>query len=137
MKNVLRSGAAAAALLIFAGGAMAQAPDWYHHREERYHGERWRARLFAEVREDLNHVQATTFPGRDRYRIARTERELNELQADLAAGRYEEPKLDEVIGALHRVVSDNHLSPRDRDVLHEDLRRLREYREHHDGWMHQ
>jgi hypothetical protein len=136
MRNILRSSTAAAALLILAAAAMAQPPDWYRHREERFHGEQWRARMFAEIKEDLDHVQAKTFPGRDEFRIVRTKQELDELQNDLAAHRYSEPKLDEVIGVLQKVVADNRMSPRDRTILNEDLQHLRDYRAHHEGWVH-
>ena len=110
--------------------------DWYHSdRDARYRGEEWRQRLFWQVREDLEHVQNATFPfGRDQYRLQRTKQELNELQDKLSRGYYDQRELDEVIGAMQRVVADNRLSPRDRDLLGDDLRRMREYREHHEGW---
>jgi hypothetical protein len=144
MNRTIQRGLAAAAFLIFIGAAGAQDRDrrdrdydWYHHdRDDRYRDDSgWRARLFWHVREDLEHVQYATFPiGRDQYRIQRTKQELNELQDKLARGVYDERELDEVIGALQRVVADNRMSPRDRDLLNDDLRRLREYREHHEGW---
>lgn len=113
---------------------MAQNPDWYRHREERFRGEHWRGRMFAEVREDLDHVQATTFSGRDEYRLVRTKQELNELQGDLDARRYNEQKVDDVVNAMQRVVADNRMSARDRGILNEDLQHLREYRAHHEHW---
>lgn len=143
MDHILRKGLAATALLLFVGVAAAQDRDrrdrdydWYHQdRDDRYRDDRWRTRLFWQVREDLEHVQASTFPvGRDQYRLQRTKQELNELQDKLARGVYDERELDEVIGALQRVVADNRLSPRDRDLLNDDLKRMREYREHHEGW---
>ena len=139
MKHFLRAGLAAGALLAFMTAAGAQERerdyDWYHHdRDDRYRDDHWRARLFAHVREDLDHIQSVTFPGRDQYRIIRTKQELSELQDKLAAGRYDERELDDVMGALRRVVADNRLSPRDRDALNDDLKRLGEYREHHDNW---
>jgi hypothetical protein len=134
MLNLVRNVTAAAVFLIFAGAAAAQTPDWYQQREDRYRAEHWKAHMFAEIRTDLDHVQATTFSGRDEYRIERTKKDLDELQSDLAAGRYEEPKLDEVIGSLQRVVADNRMSPRDRDMLNDDLGRLRDYRAHHEQW---
>jgi hypothetical protein len=86
---------------------------------------------------DLDHVQNTTWPGgRDRYRIDRTKQELNELQGKLEHHRYDERELDDVIGSLGRVVADNRMSPRDREVLNDDVNRLRDYRAHHDRWMH-
>ena len=105
MRKIYRNCAAAAGLLLLAGAALAQNPDWYEHRNERFHGEGWRAHMFAEIREDLDHVQATAFTGRDEFRIARTKEELNELQADLAAHRYSEAKLDEVIGTMQHNAS--------------------------------
>ena len=91
--------------------------------------------MFTEVKEDLDHVQSKTFPvGRDEYRIVRTKQELDELQGELTAHRYSEQKLDEVIATLQRVVADNRMSPRDRDVLNDDLQRLRDYRAHHENW---
>jgi hypothetical protein len=146
MNHVIRKSLAVASFLTFIGVAGAQDRDrdrdrnrdydWYHQdRDDRYRDDRWKSRLFWQVREDLEHVQAATFPiGRDQYRLTRTKQELNELQDKLAGGRYDERELDEVIGALQRVVADNRLSRRDRDILSEDLRRLREYREHHEGW---
>jgi hypothetical protein len=135
MCNVLRSATAATAFLILVGAAVAQAPDWYQQREERFRGEQWRARMFTQIREDLDHVQAKTFPvGRDEFRLVRTKQQLDELQSNLAAHRYDEPKLDEVIATMQRVVADNRMSPRDRDILNDDLQRLRDFRAHHERW---
>jgi hypothetical protein len=135
MLNILRNATVAAAFVVLAGPVLAQPPDWYQHREERYRGDEWRAHMFAEVKEDLDHVQSKTFPiSRDEFRIVHTKQELDELQNDLAAHHYDEPKLDEVIGSLQRVAADNRLSPRDRDVLNDDLQRLRDYRAHHEHW---
>jgi len=137
MRKIFLRSSSAAAFLVLAGVALAQPPDWYAHREERYRGEQWRARMFTEIHEDLNHVQSTTFSGpRDEYRLVRTKQELDQLQTDLTAHRYDEAKLDQVIGTLQRVVADNRMSPRDRDLLKDDLSRLRDYRAHHENWLH-
>ena len=97
--------------------------DAYHrHRDDYYRGDQWRARIFDRVRDDLNHVQTTWFSGGgDQYRIDR-------------AKHYNEGALDEVISAMQRVVSDNRLSERDREILNDDIGRLRQFREHHDDW---
>jgi hypothetical protein len=73
--------------------------------------------MFAEIREDLDHVQATTFGGRDEFRLVRTKQELNGLQNDLAAHRYSEARLDGVVATMQRVVADNRMPPRDREML--------------------
>jgi hypothetical protein len=137
MRNILRGATATIGFLILAGAAIAQAPDWYQHREERFRGDQWRNRMFSEVREDLDHIQSKTFPiGRDEYRIVRTKQELDELQNDFNAHRYNEGKVDDVVNALQKVVADNRMSSRDRDVLNEDLQHLRNFRAHHEEWWH-
>jgi hypothetical protein len=139
-KNLLINGLAGAGLLVFSLTAVAQDrprdEDSYHSdRDARFHDEHWRGRLFDDVREDVQHVQAVTWPsGGDSYRLDRTVSELNQLQSKLASHVYDERDLDDVIGVLSRVVSDNRMAPRDRDILSDDLSRLREYREHHADW---
>ena len=44
-----------------------------------------------------------------------------------AQGRYDRRQLDDVVKALSQVVADNRLMPRDRDVLNDDLKRLRDF----------
>ena len=144
MRHILLKLSAGACLLVFGAGlGMAQDRDrdrdrdsgWYQSRESFFHQQDWKAHLFQRVREDLNQVQSTTFPGgRDEYRIARTKQELGDLQAKLAENRYDQPQLDGVIAGLQRVIDSNKLSPRDRDMLSDDLSRLRDYREHHENW---
>jgi len=133
MKQILKGGLIMLACL----GLNAGAQDWYHDRDGRFRDEQWRGHLFAHVRMDLEHVQSVTWPGgRDRYRIDRTKHELDEMQGKLERGRYDEHELNEVIGSLNRVVADNRMGPRDREVLNDDLNRLRDYRAHHEHWMH-
>jgi hypothetical protein len=59
---------------------------------------------------------------------------LNQLQSKLADHVYDERDLNNVIGVYSRVVSDNRMAPRDRDILNDDLSRLRDYRDHHAVW---
>ncbi len=141
MKKLVISSLAGVGLLMFSFAATAQDrdrddPDAYHHdRDSYFRGQGWHARLFERVRDDVRHVQEVTWPrGGDQYRLGRTEQELSELQGKLANRDYDEHELDEVIGALSHVVSDNHMRPRDRDLLNDDLARLREFREHHEEW---
>ena len=110
--------------------------DAYHRdRDDWFRGPDWRQRFFSRIREDVEHVQSKAFPfGADQYRLNRTRQELDELQGKLAAGRYDQRQLDDVIGALGQVVRDNRLSYRDRDVLTDDLNRLREFRSRRGAW---
>ena len=106
---------------------------YHRERSQRFAGNNWRATFFQHIREDLDHVDANTFPfGRDEARLGRTKFELDELQQKLARGVYDERQLDEVMGALQMVVSSNRLGPRDREVLADDLTRMREFRVRHD-----
>lgn len=102
---------------------------FYRDRDDFYRGRDWRAQLFARVRQDLDFVSRNTFRGDDRYRLDRVYRELDDLQRDYASGRWDRRALDDVVQSLDRVVDDNRLSPRARDVLRDDLTRLRELRD--------
>jgi hypothetical protein len=109
--------------------------SWYQNRDSFFREQTWKAHVFDRVREDLDRVQADTFPGGgDQYRIAKTKQELGELQGKLAENRYDQPELDNVIAGLQRVIDSNKLRPQDRDVLTDDLTRLRDYRAHHENW---
>lgn len=108
-------------------GRDADGDRFYREREDFYHGE-WRGRLFSRVRQDLDYVSRYSFRGDDRYRLERTYGELDDLQRDYASGRWDRRSLDDVIQALDRVVDDNRLAPRDRDLLRDDVSRLRELR---------
>jgi hypothetical protein len=104
---------------------------FYHDRADAFRGDAWHMHLFARIREDLDHVQAVTFPfGSDQYRLARAKQQLDQLQEMLARGRHDRRELDDVVNALRKVVNDNRLAPRDRDILNDDLNRLQDFRTH-------
>ena len=144
MKRSLINGIACAGMLLFslsARQAVAQGRNndrdndsFYHTREGFYSGDSWKMHLFDRVRADLDHVQRVAFEGSDEYRIVRTEEQVAELQSKMAEGRYDQPELEDVIASLGRVLADNRLSPRDRDILSDDMSRVRDYRDHHDNW---
>jgi hypothetical protein len=127
-----------AGLLLLACCALtAAAQDWYRDREERFRGEQWRGHIFEHVRSDLDHVGSAIWAsGKERRRLDRTKQELTELHNKLVQGRYDEHELDDVIDSIVKSANDERLAPRDRDVLHDDLNRLRDYREHHEHWNH-
>lgn len=126
--------------LLFGTTIFAQDRDRDRDRDDRYHqGARdegfWRGRLFERVRADLDHIQSNTpvFSG-DEYRLIRVKEELGELQRKYEDHGYDSEKMEDVVNAMTRVVNDNHLPGRDRDMLRDDLNRLREFQEHHDGY---
>jgi hypothetical protein len=98
-------------------------------------GDNRRAMFFQNIREDLDRAtsDASRFGG-DRYRLARTRQQLDELQSKLARGFFDGRQLNEVVISLQRVVDSNRLAPRDRDILAEDLRRLDDFRVRHENY---
>jgi hypothetical protein len=139
-KSILLNSLASAGLLVFSFTAMAQDrprdDDSYHSdRDAYFHYQQWRGHVFERVKDDVEHVREVTWPGGgDQYRLDRTVDQLNDLQGKLASHVYDERDLDAVIGVLSRVVSDNRMAPRDRDMLNDDLSRLQDYRAHHADW---
>jgi hypothetical protein len=140
MKNALLKSLTCAGLLLFSFGAAqaaAQYQDddaWHRTREEFFAGTDWRMHMFDRIKVDLDHVQDVAFGRRDEDRIVNTKERIADLQDKMAAGRYDGPELDDVVSSLDRVVSDNRLTPRDRDMLRDDLEHVRDYRAHHENW---
>jgi len=118
-----------AILASFALSAVAQ--DWYHEREERFRGEEWRAHVFMHVRSDLEHVWSGRAADRERERLEKTKEELTKMQADLDQGRWDNGILNDVIDSIRKSSNDDRLPPKDRDVLADDLVRLKEFQDQH------
>jgi hypothetical protein len=133
MKQMFKAGLVVLACLAVTAGAQ----DWYHDRDARFRGEAWRGRIFEHVRVDLEHVGSAIWAsGKERRRLERTKEELYDLQAKLAHGQYDEHELDDVIDSMKKSANDDRLASRDRDVIFDDMNRLRDYREHHEHWGH-
>ena len=107
------------------------AQDWYRQREERFRGEGWRPHLFTEVRADLEHVWSGHAADRERQRLQKTEQELTKMQGDLDHGRWDNGILNDVIDSVRKSSNDDRLAPRDRTVLSDDVRRLKEFQDEH------
>ena len=120
-----------AGMLLGALALSAAAQDWYHDRDERFRGEDWRPHLFANVRTDLQHVWEGRARDKERARLEKTEEELTKMQADLDQTRWDNGLLNDVIDSIRKSANDERLSPRDRDVLADDLRRLKEFQDMH------
>jgi len=126
MRQFLTAGVIMAALAF---SAVAQ--DWYREREDRFRGEQWRPHLFMHVRTDLEHVWSGRAADRERERLQKTEDELTRMQADLDHGRWDNGILNDVIDSIRKSSNDERLPPRDRDVLADDLNRLKEFQDQH------
>ncbi|HUB30555.1 MAG TPA: hypothetical protein VL967_12700 [Terracidiphilus sp.] len=124
-----------AALILASAMSIALAQDWYHEREERYRGDQWRAHVFSQVRQDLDHIWSARFASeKENARLDRTKEELTKMQADLDEARFDNGLLNDVIDSIRKSANDQRLSPRDRDVLNDDLNRLHEYQVNHNHW---
>ena len=53
------------------------------------------------------------------------------MQADLDQGRWDNGLLNDVIDSIRKSSDDERLQPRDRDVLADDLNRLKDFQDHH------
>jgi hypothetical protein len=105
--------------------------SFHRNREDAFRRDDWRMHLFDRIREDLEYVRKINFRfGSDQHRIARATEELDQLQRLQARGRYDPREVDDVVSALRRVLDDNQLSSRDREVLRDDLKRLQDFRQH-------
>jgi hypothetical protein len=98
-------------------------------------GDDRRAMFFQRIREDLDNATSGASPYRgDPQRLARAKFQLNDLQAKMSRGVYDERQLNEVMNSLQRVVDSNRLAPRDRDILADDLKRLADFRARHETY---
>jgi len=126
------------AMLILASvTSIAFAQDWYHDRDERFHGDQWRPHVFSYVRQDLDHIwSARNASEKENARLGRTKEELAKMQADLDQNRYDNGILNDVIDSMKKSADDERLSPRDRAVLSDDLAKLHDYQVNHNHWTH-
>jgi hypothetical protein len=137
MKRNITAGLILAASLFGVASAQisSQVEQWYHDREARYSGTQWRSQLFLQVRSDLEHIGYP--PGaseKEDNRLTKTKEELTKMQADLDQNRYDNGLLNDVIDSIKKSANDDRLSPRDRQVLADDLAKLHEYQNNPSQW---
>lgn len=121
-------------LAVFISGS-AFAQDWYHDRAARYAGDQWRPQIFTQVRTDLEHIySARGASEKENQRLDKTREELTKMQADYDQNRYDNGILNDVIDSLRKSQNDQRLSPRDRDVIADDVNRLHEYQRNPAQW---
>jgi hypothetical protein len=132
MQRIVTTGLAIAAMAL-----TGLAQDWYHDRDERYQGDNWRPHVFEYVRTDLEHVwSAYEAKDRERVRLDKTKEELYKMQVDLDQGRFDNGLLNDVIDSLRKSSNDDRLATRDKEIIADDVVRLKDYQNNHDHWRH-
>jgi hypothetical protein len=132
MRQTIKAG-----FIIGTLAVIAFAQDWYREREERFRGEAWKAQVFTHVRTDLDHIwSAVRASDKERERLEKTKEELTKMQADLNQGRWDNGILNDAIDSIRKSSNDQRLAPRDREVLADDVNRLKDYQDHHNHWPH-
>jgi len=133
MKQSMRSFALLSAALLCGLTSYAQ-----RYRGGDDHYSRFGRATLERVRGDLTRAE-----GNLRYlgegevrRFQSIQQNLGEFQRRWERGRYDREALDRAIGELHGLVDRGKLRPRDRDLLGDDVRRLRELRERIDRETH-
>jgi hypothetical protein len=127
----------ATSVVISALALTAMAQDWHQERKERFQAEAWRPHIFDYVRTDLEHVwSAYQAKDRERVRLDKTKEELYKMQADLDQGRFDNGLLNDVIDSLRKSSNDDLLARPDKEVLADDVVRLKDFQNNHDHWPH-
>jgi len=118
------------AVLLMAGASAYAQQD--RDRDDRYRA--WGREPLDRVRADLDHAQRDLrYLGPEEVeRFNRIRGQVSEFQHRWAQGRFDKDALDHVIEGLNHTVEHSRIRPRDRDILADDVRRLRELRERWD-----
>jgi len=102
-------------------------PDQGRFGNDRFRGNQ--TSLVGRVMADINRTaSANRLDGRDQKRFNEAARFLQDFDARMAQGRFDNGKLDRAIENLSDLVNSNHLSRRDRDILARDVQDLRQFR---------
>lgn len=135
MRQAFATGLLGCALLLSGAVADAQVYGRGYYDGGRVYGEYRRhdpgRDLFDRVWRDVERAESYSYrygDGGDRRRFNKLREELREFQDKWARGRFDRHELDDVIGALQRVLNDNRLDDRQRDALQEDIYELRDFR---------
>jgi hypothetical protein len=115
-----------AVLLMTAGVSAFAQPD------PRYRS--WGREALDRVRADTDRAERDLhyLPADEYDRFNKTRGEIREFQHRWEEGRYDKGALDHIIENLNHVVQHGRIHARDRDILADDVRRLRELRERWD-----
>jgi hypothetical protein len=68
----------------------------------------------------------------DRDRLSNSERQLRDFAKHWERGKFDRGHLDHAIGDIQKVINDNHLAGRERDLLWNDVEELRRMRQAYD-----
>jgi hypothetical protein len=128
MKTLSQFIFASAALLLISPGVNGQ----YRDRDDRYRT--YGLEPLDRVRADLNRAERDlNYLSQDELRRFRVVRDrIFEFQRNWERGRFDREALNETIHGLDNIIDRYRLRPRDRDLLADDVSRLRDMRERYD-----
>ncbi|HKE27757.1 MAG TPA: hypothetical protein VKB88_35620 [Bryobacteraceae bacterium] len=131
MRNLLVTALTGSGLLF--GGLTLTAQNQYRYRSDQYSYSEQQSdqqtTMFNRLRRDLDRVSDNSIAGTgDHLRIDRARQEINELQARVDNGTFDERDIDHAVMAVQRVLDDNHMPDWARNRLSDDLGQLRNFR---------
>ena len=127
MRSLLHKSLAAAIFLLLAFGANAQYRDRYRDDPYRTYGRGPLDRVRADLERAARHMNYLS-EGEMR-RFNRVQARIAEFQAHWERGTFDRADLDDIISNLRGVVERNRLRPGDRNILMDDVARLRALRD--------
>jgi len=119
------------ALLAMGSSVQAQPPPSHYGRSDNpYHA--YGREPLDRVRADLGRAarNMSYLSEGEMRRFDRVRERIAEFQRKWEHGRFDREDMDGIIAGLNSVIERNRLRPRDRDLLMDDLARLRQLREH-------
>src|SRR5262252_1685800 len=137
MKRVVTGIFFGAGLFLFGASAFGQdhgRPGMSFQDRDRYWGHdrmarEWRGAFYDHLQADLSRAQRSRYlRGDDLGRFDRAHREVGQFSAKWERGVFDPREMDQAIASVQRVVDIPSLRRDDRDLLREDLRRMRDFR---------
>ena len=125
-------------VLLLAFGMSAAADDRYYGNErggwERGAGQVRGSEPVRRALSDLDRMRSIRYAnGHERKHIDNARRDLVRFEENWARGKFDRDRLDGAIGHLSHLANSGQVHPREREVLFQDVRALREFRAYRGG----
>src|SRR5689334_15463874 len=128
MRNLITRTLLGSTLLF---GAITANAQYYPRYERGQYNQTYREHgwLLNRIQNDLNRAEASSLPfSGDRMRLNRIEAQVSRFQDQLNDGNYDRMQLNRIISTMERELDRNSLPAQSREVVSDDLSRLRDLR---------